>query len=62
MVAGPHVTARQPVVVMEAKTETSLAAPRDAMVSAVQVKEREAIAGGALLVEFDATDEQAETA
>jgi acetyl/propionyl-CoA carboxylase alpha subunit len=52
---GTHVTARQPVVVLEAmKMETPLVAPYDATVRAVRVSEGDRVARGALLVELDA--------
>jgi acetyl/propionyl-CoA carboxylase alpha subunit len=52
---GAHVTARQPLVVLEAmKMETPLVAPYDATVRAVRVSEGDRVAGGALLVELDA--------
>jgi 3-methylcrotonyl-CoA carboxylase alpha subunit len=52
---GARVTARQPLVVLEAmKMETPLVAPYDATVRAVRVGEGDRVAGGALLVELDA--------
>ena len=52
--AGTHVTARQPLVVLEAmKMETPLVAPYDATVKAVHVAEGDRVAGGALLVELE---------
>jgi acetyl/propionyl-CoA carboxylase alpha subunit len=51
---GVHVTARQPLVVLEAmKMETPLVAPYDATVKAVHVAEGDRVAGGALLVELE---------
>jgi len=51
---GTHVTARQPLVVLEAmKMETPLVAPYDATVRAVHVAEGDRVAGGALLVELE---------
>jgi len=51
---GTHVTARQPLVVLEAmKMETPLVAPYDATVKAVHVAEGDRVAGGALLVELE---------
>ena len=51
---GDHVTARQPLLVLEAmKMETPLAAPHDALVKAVHVDEGDRVAGGALLVELE---------
>jgi acetyl/propionyl-CoA carboxylase alpha subunit len=51
---GQRVSARQPLVVIEAmKMETSLTAPHDATVSAVHVSEGQSVAGGTVLVEFD---------
>jgi acetyl-CoA/propionyl-CoA carboxylase biotin carboxyl carrier protein len=52
--AGARVTARQPLVVLEAmKMETPLVSPYDATVRAVHVREGDRVAGGALLVELD---------
>jgi acetyl/propionyl-CoA carboxylase alpha subunit len=52
--AGVTVKARDPLVVLEAmKMETPLAAPFDAIVTAVHVKEGDRVAGGAVLVELD---------
>ena len=52
--AGDHVSARQPLVVLEAmKMETPLVAPYAALVRAVHVQEGDRIGGGALLVELD---------
>ena len=52
--AGDHVSARQPLVVLEAmKMETPLASPYDATVREVHVAEGDRVAGGALLVELD---------
>ena len=52
---GDHVTARQPLLVLEAmKMETPLAAPYDAVVKEVHVEEGDRVAGGALLVELEA--------
>jgi 3-methylcrotonyl-CoA carboxylase alpha subunit len=51
---GVTVTARQPLVVLEAmKMETPLVSPYDATVRAVHVKEGDRVAGGAVLVELD---------
>jgi acetyl/propionyl-CoA carboxylase alpha subunit len=51
---GTRVTARQPLVVLEAmKMETPLVAPYDATVRAVHVAEGDRVAGGALLVELE---------
>jgi acetyl/propionyl-CoA carboxylase alpha subunit len=51
---GATVTARQPLVVLEAmKMETPLVSPYDATVRAVHVGEGDRVAGGALLVELD---------
>jgi acetyl-CoA/propionyl-CoA carboxylase, biotin carboxylase, biotin carboxyl carrier protein len=51
---GTHVTARQPLVVLEAmKMESPLVAPYDATVKAVHVAEGDRVAGGALLVELE---------
>jgi acetyl/propionyl-CoA carboxylase alpha subunit len=51
---GTHVTARQPLVVLEAmKMETPLVAPYEGTVKAVHVSEGERVAGGALLVELE---------
>jgi len=51
---GRKVTARQPLVVLEAmKMETPLVAPYDATVKAVHVAEGDRVAGGALLVELE---------
>jgi acetyl/propionyl-CoA carboxylase alpha subunit len=51
---GEQVTARQPLVVLEAmKMETPLVSPYDATVRAVHVAEGDRVAGGALLVELD---------
>ncbi|MCW2975709.1 MAG: hypothetical protein JWM06_990, partial [Actinomycetia bacterium] len=51
---GTRVTARQPLVVLEAmKMETPLVAPYDATVKAVHVAEGDSVAGGALLVELE---------
>jgi acetyl/propionyl-CoA carboxylase alpha subunit len=52
--AGAHVTARQPLVVLEAmKMETPLVAPYDATVRAVRVTEGDRVTGGALLIELE---------
>jgi acetyl/propionyl-CoA carboxylase alpha subunit len=52
--AGAAVTARQPLVVLEAmKMETPLVAPYDATVAAVHVTEGDRVAGGALLIELE---------
>ena len=54
VVRGARVTARQPLVVLEAmKMETPLVAPYDATVKAVHVAEGDRVAGGALLVELE---------
>jgi acetyl/propionyl-CoA carboxylase alpha subunit len=51
---GEHVSARQPLVVLEAmKMESPLVAPYDATVKAVHVAEGDRVAGGALLVELE---------
>jgi acetyl/propionyl-CoA carboxylase alpha subunit len=51
--AGDEVTARQPLLVLEAmKMETPLLAPYDGVVAAVHVAEGDAVTGGALLVEL----------
>ena len=51
---GARVTARQPLVVLEAmKMETPLVSPYDATVRAVHVGEGDRVAGGAVLVELD---------
>jgi acetyl/propionyl-CoA carboxylase alpha subunit len=51
---GATVTARQPLVVLEAmKMETPLTSPYDATVRAVHVAEGDRVAGGAVLVELD---------
>jgi len=51
---GARVTARQPLVVLEAmKMETPLVSPYDATVRAVHVAEGDRVAGGAVLVELD---------
>nr|MBA3347694.1 biotin/lipoyl-binding protein [Actinomycetota bacterium] len=52
--AGDAVTARQPLVVLEAmKMETPVVAPYDGTVKAVHVTEGDRVAGGALLVELE---------
>jgi biotin carboxyl carrier protein len=52
--AGARVTARQPLVVLEAmKMETPLVAPYDATVRRVHVSEGDRVAGGAPLVELE---------
>jgi acetyl/propionyl-CoA carboxylase alpha subunit len=52
--AGDRVTARQPLVVLEAmKMETPLVSPYDAGVLAVHVAEGDRVAGGTLLVELE---------
>jgi len=52
--AGASVSARQPLVVLEAmKMETPLVSPYDATVRAVHVAEGDRVAGGALLVELE---------
>ncbi|HET8894975.1 MAG TPA: biotin carboxylase N-terminal domain-containing protein [Gaiellaceae bacterium] len=51
---GTRVTARQPLVVLEAmKMETPLLSPYDATVRAVHVAEGDRVAGGSLLIELD---------
>jgi acetyl/propionyl-CoA carboxylase alpha subunit len=51
---GDRVSARQPLVVLEAmKMETPLAAPFDATVASVHVEEGDRVGGGALLVELE---------
>ena len=51
---GTTVTARQPLVVLEAmKMETPLVSPYDATVRAVHVAEGDRVAGGAVLVELE---------
>jgi acetyl/propionyl-CoA carboxylase alpha subunit len=51
---GVTVSARQPLVVLEAmKMETPLTSPYDATVRAVHVREGDRVAGGAVLVELD---------
>jgi acetyl-CoA/propionyl-CoA carboxylase biotin carboxyl carrier protein len=51
---GATVTARQPLVVLEAmKMETPLVSPYDATVRAVHVAEGDRVAGGSVLVELD---------
>jgi acetyl/propionyl-CoA carboxylase alpha subunit len=51
---GARVTARQPLLVLEAmKMETPLVSPYDATVRAVHVSEGDRVAGGAVLVELD---------
>jgi acetyl/propionyl-CoA carboxylase alpha subunit len=51
---GATVTARQPLVVLEAmKMETPLVSPYDATVRAVHVAEGDRVAGGALLLELE---------
>jgi acetyl/propionyl-CoA carboxylase alpha subunit len=51
---GTHVTARQPLVVLEAmKMETPLVSPYDAKVHAVRVTEGDRVAAGAVLVELE---------
>ncbi len=52
--AGDEVTARQPLVVLEAmKMEMPVTAPFDATVSAVHVAAGDSVAGGAVLVELE---------
>jgi acetyl/propionyl-CoA carboxylase alpha subunit len=52
--AGDQVSARRPLVVLEAmKMETPLLSPYDATVKAVHVAEGDRVAGGALLVELE---------
>jgi acetyl/propionyl-CoA carboxylase alpha subunit len=51
---GATVSARQPLVVLEAmKMETPLVSPYEATVRAVNVSEGDRVSGGALLVELD---------
>ena len=51
---GASVSARQPLVVLEAmKMETPLASPYDAIVRAVHVAEGDRVSGGTVLVELD---------
>ena len=51
---GDRVTAREPLVVLEAmKMETPLVSPYDAVVRRVHVSEGELVAGGAVLVELE---------
>jgi acetyl/propionyl-CoA carboxylase alpha subunit len=51
---GARVSARQPLVVLEAmKMETPLVSPYEATVRAVHVREGDRVAGGAVLVELD---------
>jgi biotin carboxyl carrier protein len=51
---GAIVSARQPLVVLEAmKMETPLTSPYDATVRAVHVAEGDRVAGGAVLVELE---------
>jgi acetyl/propionyl-CoA carboxylase alpha subunit len=52
--AGERVSARQPLLVLEAmKMETSLVSPYDATVRAVHVSDGDRVAGGVVLVELD---------
>ena len=52
--AGDRVTARQPLLVLEAmKMETPVTAPYDAVVRKVNVDEGDRVAGGAVLVELE---------
>jgi acetyl/propionyl-CoA carboxylase alpha subunit len=52
--AGDRVTARQPLLVLEAmKMETPVTAPYDAVVRKLNVAEGDRVAGGAVLVELD---------
>jgi biotin carboxyl carrier protein len=54
--AGDQVSARQHLLVLEAmKMETPLVAPYDATVKAVHVDEGARVAGGALLIELEAS-------
>jgi acetyl/propionyl-CoA carboxylase alpha subunit len=54
VVPGDRVTARQPLLLLEAmKMETPIAAPFDATVKAVHASEGDRVAGGALLVELE---------
>jgi biotin carboxyl carrier protein len=51
---GDPVTARQPLLVLEAmKMETPLVSPYEGVVRRVHVHEGDRVAGGALLVELD---------
>jgi biotin carboxyl carrier protein len=51
---GDRVTARQPLLLLEAmKMETPIAAPFDGTVKAVHASEGDRVAGGALLVELE---------
>ncbi len=51
---GEAVTARQPLLVLEAmKMETPVTAPYDAVVRKVNVAEGDRVAGGAVLVELE---------
>jgi biotin carboxyl carrier protein len=51
---GAKVSARQPLVVLEAmKMETPLVSPYEATVRRVHVSEGDRVAGGAVLVELD---------
>jgi biotin carboxyl carrier protein len=51
---GDRVTARQPLLVLEAmKMETPLVSPYEGVVRRVHVHEGDRVAGGALLVELD---------
>ncbi|HEU5363002.1 MAG TPA: biotin carboxylase N-terminal domain-containing protein [Gaiellaceae bacterium] len=55
--AGDRVSAREPLVVLEAmKMETPLLAPYDGVVAAVHVAEGDRVAGGTLLVEVSDTE------
>jgi pyruvate carboxylase len=57
---GDRVAHRQPLLVLEAmKMETPVASPYDAVVKAVHVAEGDRVAGGALLVELDASEPEA---
>ncbi len=52
--AGATVSAREPLVVLEAmKMETPLVSPYAATVRAVHVREGDRVTGGAVLVELD---------
>jgi biotin carboxyl carrier protein len=54
VVEGDPVTARQPLLVLEAmKMETPLVSPYEGVVRRVHVHEGDRVAGGALLVELD---------
>ena len=51
---GEAVTARQPLIVLEAmKMETPLVSPYEAVVRRVHAREGDRVAGGAVLVELE---------